>query len=86
MNDRKDKDYRKKHRFIGVQFNQNCGKGEDDLNQAIDDGYKITESFRTESGVVFSLVLGKQLGVDPNQRSLDYKAPIGQITTEEQKQ
>jgi hypothetical protein len=85
MNKREDTDYMKTHLFVGVQFNQNCQKGEDALNQAIREGYKIAESFRTDSGIVFSLVLDKQLVVEPNQRSLDYKAPFGRITKEEQK-
>ena len=81
-----DKDEQKVYRFVGVTFDQNCEKGEDILNQAINDGYKIAEHFRTEAGIVFSLVLDRQLVVDPNQRSLDYNSPVRRNTEGERKQ
>jgi len=80
------RDVQKVHKFVGIPFDQNCEKGEDILNQAINDGYKIAEHFRTEAGIVFSLVLDRQLVVDLNQRSLDYNSPVRRNTKGEQKQ
>ena len=80
------RDVQKVYRFVGVPFDQNCERGEDILNQAINDGYKIAEHFRTEAGIVFSLVLDKQLVVDPNRRYLDYNSPLRRNTEGERKQ
>lgn len=80
-----DTDVPKPCKFIGITFDQNCEKGENILNKALGDGYTIIRDYRTESGIVFQLVLEKKSDVDPNQKSLDYNAPIGWITKEEQK-
>ena len=73
------------YRFVGVTFDENYKEGQDVLNQAISEGYKITRDYRTESGIVFSLVLENQLVVDPNQRTLDYYVPVVVNTKREQK-
>ena len=73
------------YRFVGVTFDENYKEGQDVLNQAISEGYKITRDYRTESGIVFSLVLENQLVVDPNQRTLDYYVPVVVNTEREQK-
>ena len=80
------RDVQKVYRFVAVPFDQNYEKGEDSLNQAISDGYKIAHDYRTESGIVFALVLDKQLVVDPNRRYLDYNSPLRRNTEGEQKQ
>ena len=79
------KDGRTVYRFVGVTFDENYKEGQDVLNQAISEGYKITRDYRTESGIVFSLVLENQLVVDPNQRTLDYYVPVVVNTEREQK-
>ena len=48
------------YRFVGVTFDENYKEGQDVLNQAISEGYKITRDYQTESGIVFSLVLENQ--------------------------
>ena len=73
------------YRFVGVTFDENYKEGQDVLNQAISEGYKITRDYRTESGIVFSLVLENQLVVDPNQRTLDYYVPVVVNTEREKK-
>ena len=73
------------YRFVGVTFDENYKEGQDVLNQAISEGYKITRDYQTESGIVFSLVLENQLVVDPNQRTLDYYVPVVVNTEMEQK-
>ena len=73
------------YRFVGVTFDENYKEGQDVLNQAISEGYKITRDYQTESGIVFSLVLENQLVVDPNQRTLDYYVPVVVNTEREQK-
>jgi hypothetical protein len=70
---------------VGVTFDENYKEGQDVLNQAISEGYKITRDYQTESGIVFSLVLENQLVVDPNQRTLDYYVPVVVNTEREQK-
>ena len=74
------------YRFVGVTFDENYKEGQDVLNQAISEGYKITRDYQTESGIVFSLVLENQLVVDPNQRTLDYYVPVVVNAKREQKQ
>jgi hypothetical protein len=73
------------YRFVGVTFDENYKEGQDVLNQAISEGYKITRDYQTESGIVFSLVLENQLVVDPNQRTLDYYVPVVVNSEREQK-
>ena len=45
-------------KFVGVTFDpDNFKKGEDELNKAIEMGYKVITDYPTQSGVVFSVGL-----------------------------
>ena len=45
-------------KFVGVTFDpDNFKKGEDELNKAIEMGYKVIRDYPTQSGVVFSVGL-----------------------------
>ena len=45
-------------KFIGVPFDpDNFKKGEDELNKAIEMGYKVITDYSTSTGVVFSVGL-----------------------------
>ena len=45
-------------KFIGVPFDpDNFKKGEDELNKAIELGYKVITDYSTSTGVVFSVGL-----------------------------
>ena len=45
-------------KFIGVPFDpDNFKKGEDELNKAIEMGYKVITDYPTSTGVVFSVGL-----------------------------
>ena len=47
-------------KFVGVTFDpDNFKKGEDELNKAIEMGYKVIADYPTQSGVVFSVGLYK---------------------------
>ena len=45
-------------KFVGVTFDpDNFKKGEDELNKAIEMGYKVITDYSTSTGVVFSVGL-----------------------------
>ena len=45
-------------KFVGVTFDpDNFKKGEEELNKAIEMGYKVIADYPTQSGVVFSVGL-----------------------------
>ena len=45
-------------KFVGVTFDpDNFKKGEEELNKAIEMGYKVIRDYPTQSGVVFSVGL-----------------------------
>ena len=45
-------------KFVGVTFDpDNFKKGEEELNKAIESGYKVIRDYPTQSGVVFSMGL-----------------------------
>ena len=45
-------------KFVGVTFDpDNFKKGEEELNKAIEMGYKVITDYPTQSGVVFSVGL-----------------------------
>ena len=45
-------------KFVGVTFDpDNFKKGEDELNKAIEMGYKVITDYPTSTGVVFSIGL-----------------------------
>ena len=45
-------------KFVGVTFDpDNFKKGEDELNKAIEMGYKVIADYPTQTGVVFSVGL-----------------------------
>jgi hypothetical protein len=47
-------------KFVGVTFDpDNFKKGEDELNKAIEMGYKVITDYPTSTGVVFSVGLYK---------------------------
>ena len=47
-------------KFVGVTFDpDNFKKGEEELNKAIEMGYKVIADYPTQSGVVFSVGLYK---------------------------
>jgi hypothetical protein len=71
MNSTIDVDGPKVFRFIGITFDENYKEGQDELNHAIEKGYKIAHDYRTESGIVFALVMQMDKQKIGEQRSLD---------------
>ena len=66
-----DVDVPKAYRFIGMTFDENYKEGQDKLNRAIEQGYKIAHDYRTESGIVFALVMQMDKQKIGEQSSLD---------------
>ena len=54
--DKKSNERTKRVSFIGVEFHPERYKiGQDEMNQALDDGYQIMWDWKFETGVVFCL-------------------------------
>ena len=59
-------------KFVGVSFDSEYKKGQDELNKTISQGYRIVTDYQTSSGVVFSLTknLDDEI-IDPEQKLMD---------------
>lgn len=71
MSNKVSKDEQKVIRFVGVTFDENYKKGQEELNRIIGEGYKIVQDYRTESGIVFSLVMKRHEQKNAEQTTLD---------------
>jgi hypothetical protein len=59
MNTKQSKDGLKVYKFIGITFDENYKDGQEELNQAICQGYTIVRDYQTSAGIVFSLEMNE---------------------------
>ena len=65
------KDELKMYKFIGISFDGNYKEGQDELNRAMCQGYRIVRDYETSTGVVFSLKMnGDSFSDESKQRSI----------------